>query len=72
LLHNVAFIAALKAWFTFSADQHDKEQQEVGETKQANADLKAGLAAQERINQAQVNAPTTDAQWNEAAGKGDL
>jgi hypothetical protein len=39
---------------------------------QENADLKADLAAQQRINQAQVSAPTTDAEWDKADEEGTL
>jgi hypothetical protein len=63
-----ALIAAFKAWLGF----RNKEQQDVGATKQQNADLRAGLAAQERINQAEANAPKTDADWHDAASKGEL
>jgi hypothetical protein len=66
------FIAALKAWLGIKADIHDREQQEVGTTKQQNDDLRADLAAQERINQADASAPTTDGEWNNAANRGEL
>ena len=40
--------------------------------KQVNADLTADLQAQVRINQADASAPTTDAEWNNAANREEL
>jgi hypothetical protein len=50
----------------------DREQQKIGEQKQAYADFKADLAVAQRVNAAEANAPQTDAQWQKAAEEGKL
>ena len=42
-------VTGITAWL------HNREQQKIGEQKQQNADLKADLAVQQRVNAAEAN-----------------
>jgi hypothetical protein len=71
LLHGL--IAAFKAMLGFRAPTSTtKSSRKRGETKQENADLKTAPAAQERINQAQVDSPETAVEMLGKAKRGTL